>query len=237
MKLLVGLLFFFSIIKAGGQRAETIAYTSASDSLLSVYQATLGSDLPLYNGRQFYGYYKLTKESPFYPEETQWNIGSVQYENMWYRNVPLMYDIYKDEVIIKHNRGPYILYRDRVQEFSILDKVFIRIDEDKKNGIATEGFYQRLSTGKITMFAKRIKKTEEDKSSAVLEIRFIFKTRFYILKDGHYSLISSRKSLLTLLNDKSSELRQYIKKAKLKYRANRELYITQVADFYNKLYK
>jgi hypothetical protein len=237
MKMLMGFLFFFCIIKAGGQPAETISYTSAPDSLLSIYQAALGTDLPLYNGRQFYGYYKFTKESPFYPEETQWNIGSVQYENMWYRNVPLMYDIYKDEIILNHLSGPYILFRNRVQEFSIQDKTFIRIDEDKKKDIYINGFHQRLLAGKITLFAKRIKIAEEDKSSSILEIKFIFKTRFYILKDGRYTFIGSRKSLLALLNDKSSELRQYIKKAKLKYRANRELYITQVADFYNKLYR
>jgi hypothetical protein len=235
MRMLTGFLFLFCIIKADGQPPENISYTSAPDSLLSMYKAALGTGLPLYNGRQFYGYNSFTRDSPFYPEQIQWNIGSVQYENMWYRNVPVLYDIYKDEVIIKHLRAPIILFSDRVQEFSIQNKTFILINENKKNSTTTAGFYQRLLTGPISLFAKRVKIAEQDNSSPGLEIIFLFKTRFYILKGGVYTLINRRKSLLTLLSDKSGELRQYIRKAKLKYRANPEFYITQVVEFYNTL--
>lgn len=236
MKVLLGIVFISYAIGVQAQPAEPVSYNSASDSLLSLYQANLGTNLPLYNGRQFYGYLTLTKYSPLYPDEADWSIGSVLYDNMWYRNLLIKYDIYKDQVIIRHLNGiPYILYSDRVQEFSFEGKTFIRIHKDKSNSMLTDGFYQRLLAGKVILLAKRSKTMEEDKFGRELERKFIFKSQFYVVKDNSFTFIRKHKSLLTLLNDKNRELRLYIKKNKLKYRSNRELYITQAVDFYNNL--
>jgi hypothetical protein len=218
----------------GGSPAPAAA--TVSDSLVKIYQNGLGANLPLYNGRQFYGYSASIKEHAFYPVN-EWITGSVRYENMWYHRVQLMYDAYKDELVAMHPNGvPFILFSDRVQEFLLNDMVFVRLFATRDNGITT-GFYQRLSSGKVTAFAKRVRILEEKINGLEVERKFLTKDVFYVEKDNIYTKIRKGQSLLALLKDKHSELAQYLNQVKIRYKAGPEAYITHVTEFYNKSFK
>jgi hypothetical protein len=237
MKKFMALILLFRVLSAIGQPGGSpVPGTVVLDSLVKIYQNGLGVNLPLYNGRQFYGYSASIKDHAFYPVN-EWTTGSVRYDNMWYQRVPLMYDVYKDELVTMHPNGiPFSLFSDRVQEFSLNNKVFVRLFADKDNDIPT-GFYQRLSTGKATAFVKRIKLLEEKINGLEVERKFLTKDMFYILKDGLYTKIRKRQSLLLALKDKNNELAQYLNQAKIKYKAGAETYIIRVTEFYNKLYQ
>jgi len=238
MRNFTGLILFFCALSAMGQPGGSPAPVPAtfSDSLVKIYQNGLGVDLPIYNGRQFYGYSASIKEHAFYPAN-EWVTGSVLYDKMWYHRVQLMYDVYKDELVTMHPNGvPFILVSDRVQEFSFNGYVFVRLFANKDNSINT-GFYQQLSSGKATAFAKRIKILEEKINGLEIERKFLTKDIFYIEKDSIYTKIRKAQSVLSVLKDKHSELAQYLGQGKMRYKAGPEAYITHVTEFYNKLYQ
>lgn len=237
MKIITGLVFLFSIAIASGQSAdpEPPLRAGVSDSLIGIYKAGLGTNLPLYNGRQFYGYPANIKEHAFYPVK-EWSAGLVRYENVWYNNVSLMYDAHKDELIVRHPNGiAYILFSDRVQEFSVKGLVFVRLNTDKDQHI-TKGFYQRLSAGRVTLFVKRSKILEEKIIGLEVERKFLTGDQFYLLKDNRYTLIKRKQSLMGVLKDKHSELKQQLGRLAIRYKTDPEAYIRQATEFYNKLY-
>jgi hypothetical protein len=235
MKKFSGLALLFCASSVFGQSTEQVSAVIVPDSLVGIYKKSLGVSLPLYNGRQFYGYPASFKEHAFYPVN-EWSTGSILFDNMWYNNVPVMYDVYKDEVVVMHPNGvPFVLFSDRVQEFSLRGHVFVRLFA-AKDKIAT-GFYERLSTGKATIFAKRVKLLDEKIIGLEIERKFIIKDMFYVQKDKLYTRINKQQSLLSVLKDKHGELQQYIKQSRIRFKAGPETYITQVAEFYNKLYR
>jgi hypothetical protein len=231
MKKFTGLVTLFCVFNAIGQPGVVI---TTPDSLVHIYQSGLGMNLPLYNGRQFYGYSSAIIGNAFYPVN-DWTRGSILYDNMWYNNVPIMYDAFKDELVTMHPNGvPFVLISDRVQEFRMKELVFVRLLADKNNGITT-GFYQRLSTGKATAFAKRVRELEEKINGLEVERKFLIKDLFYVWKDNEFTKIRKSQSLLSVLNDKQGEVHQYLGQKKIRYKTDREIYIISVTDFYNKL--
>jgi len=215
-----------SLEPTGGKLPE--AYDSAAVTYFSNQSRTLA----IHNGRVFYGYPGMLGHA-FYPDETTWQNGSIQYDETWYHNVSFMYDILKDEIVVLHpNTIPLRLFSERVQRFSYQDKVFVRFNPDKDN-IIKSGFYQRLIDGNATILVKRIKRIEEKIEGNQVERRFIPADQYYLLKDGSYHAIGKQKSLINLLKDSRQNISQYLKQRKLKFKTGKEETIIAIAEFYN----
>jgi len=225
------LLFYF--FSAAGQPIDSAGKKSnqAPDSTINLYFTSVGETSGLYNGRVFY-WYPLMKGHAFYPS-ADWQKGSVLYDGTWYQNLFIMYDIYRDEIVLKHpNSIPIRLFSDRIQEFQLEDQHFTRLQPDKDN-VLKDAFYQVLAIGKVTVFAARQKKIEENIVENTLERSFITVDQYYLLKDGRYHLILNQKQLLSILKDKRQSITQNLRKQKLKYKKEKEKTIVQVAKFYN----
>src|SRR5688500_9940608 len=88
-----------------------------TDSAVNLYFSSQDGTLPIHNGRVFYGYTGIL-EHGFYPTGG-WQNGSVLYDGIWYHNLTIMYDVYKDELISLHpNTTPVRLFTERVQQFN-----------------------------------------------------------------------------------------------------------------------
>lgn len=236
MKKIAVFILFFSFFDASAQPSRSIDSRLAfSDSAANLYFISQGGTSALYNGRLFYGYPTI-KGHAYYPEEG-WQIGSVLYDGTWYHDVTLMFDIYKDEVVILHpNTTPLCLFSERVQKFYFRGLTFVRLSASKDH-VPKSGFYQQLVEGNITIFSRRLKVIEEKIENLEIERNFISTYQYYALKDGIYYQIGKKKSLLNLLKDSRQNILQYLKEQKLKYKDDKEKAITQVAQFYNQLHK
>jgi len=228
------LLYFFN---AAGQPLDSSGKKPnlAADSTINLYFTSVGETSGLYNGRVFY-WYPLMKGHAFYPS-IDWQKGSVLYDGTWYHNLYIMYDIYKDEIVLKYpNSIPIRLFSERIQEFRLADQNFTRLQPDKDN-VLKNTFYHVLTEGKVSVLASRQKKIEENIVDNTLERSFITVDQYYVLKDGRYYLVINQKQLLSLLKDKRQSISQHLRKQKLKYRKEKEMTIVEIAKFYNQSYK
>jgi hypothetical protein len=235
MRTLTAIFIFLPFAHAVGQPADTLSggLHFPQDSLLNIYDSRKDS-LSLYNGRQFYGYSLSIEGSAFF-QANEWGHGSVLYDGAWYRNVELMYDLYRDELIARHPVGiPIVLFRERVQEFILTGKVFVYLEKDKNN-VVSNGFYQRVTDGKATVYAKRVRKLEEKIDGLFIERKFILADQFFVLKVGVYYTVKKQKGLLALFKDKRQEISEYKGRLKQKYKTNPEQFIVNIADYYNQL--
>lgn len=206
----------------------------AADSLVNMYYADQKESPLLYNGRQFYGYASSIQGHAYYLSNT-WNPGFVLFDGLLYRDKELMYDIYRDELIIKHPKGIHvILFRERVQQFNLAGQFFVYIEKNSEAGIRN-GFYQQLTDGKATAYVKRVKILEEKIDGLVLERKFLPADQFFILKDKIYQPVKKQKDLLKILKDKRQELSQYKSRQKIKYKENPEQFIVRMTAYYNQL--
>ena len=222
------LLFF---IEASGQNLQPQPGATGVDTAVSFYFSSLEQTLPIHNGRVFYGYPGVI-EHAFFPT-SGWQKGTVLFDGTWYHDLTLMYDIYMDEVIILHpSSTPVRLISERIKEFRYLDLNFERLGPDNSPLLKT-GFYQRLVEGPVTIYAKRIKKIEENIVDLAIERKFVSADHFFVLKNGIYTAVNKQKTLLELMKDKKQGVVYHLKQQNLKFRKNREKAIVEMAKFYN----
>ena len=211
MRKLTVIFFFFPFTASLAQSvdAPTNNFSTRQDSLLNTYYS-LRDSMSLYNGRQFYGYPASIEGFAFFGSNDMAH-GSVLYNNVWYHHVGLFYDIYKDEVIVRHP-PPFevnvILYGENISQFILDGQIFVYVPKDKNN-VMDNGFYQQLTAGNATVLVKRKKLLEEKINGLTLEAKFITKNHFFILKDGVYHSIKREDDLMSVLKDRRQELYQY----------------------------
>ncbi len=239
MRILQVIFFFLSFSACLAQAPDGSApvLSHGQDSMVTAYYSVRDS-LLLYNGRQFYGYPTSIEGHAFYGTGDVGS-GSVLYNNVWYHHVLLYYDIYKDELIVRHP-PPFevnvIVFGANVSRFIVNGQTFIYLNRDKDN-VLTDGLYQELATGNVTLLAKRKKLLEEKINGLQLEARFIAKDNFFLVRDGVYHPIRKEAELMSLLNDKREELYQFKRANALKFRANPEQFILAITNYYNQLHQ
>lgn len=202
-----------------------------ADSLWSIYQTERGENLAIYRGRQILGGYPGIGGSAYFPF-TDWSPGSAQYEGVWYYNLELLYDIYRDEVLLRHPSGiPFVLYNDRLQAFRIRDREFIRQYETR--GDMPPGMYEVLHKGKLTIYASRSVQLDEKIIDQAVERNFISKFRYYAETDGKVKQFNKQKQLMELVRDQRNQIQPRIRAAGVKYKHNPEAIIKIIAETYN----
>ena len=235
------LLPFFALLAYSRAMTQDIA-TDSSISLAAAHNAVTSYHLyidkqsRLYNGIEFYGYSPLIEGFPYFQENT-WQRAHIVYDGIAYDTVQLMYDIVKDRVVILHFNSFFrlALFSEKVKEFTVMNHHFIRMEHDSlKNSAPVTGFYDQLYKGSASVLARRSKFIEETVKETV-ERKFLIQDQFYIHKEGTWHIIRTKSALLTVLKDHKREVKQHLRRKKLKFRKDRENTIIQAASFYDSL--
>lgn len=227
------------------QSAGTLAQASNSPGLatpgiqvaLALYDSATVESQHLYNGPQYYIYDSPAEEHQFFLSE-EWKIGSVFYDGQLFREVPLLYDIVKDQLVAryKHGFGNVALQSQKVGYFTLPEHTFLRVEADtgRVEGLRT-GFYDQLYGGKTKVVARRTKERQQDLTDRKVIINFPEKDIFYLYRDGEYHSVRTRKSVLSYLEDQKRPLKKYLREKNLSFRENREAAILAMTAYYDQL--
>jgi len=239
----ISLLCFLSTLFASSSFAQTKAADSASLQLVSAsFYKAVGQASRLYNGHEYESYNPQIKNNALFPYDAKgWAIGEVNYDDVTYSGVSMMYDIYKDVVVVQlyNHFSMFALLSERVHDFSFSDHHFIRIDAkqiaDNKADLST-GFYEQLYSGKTEILAKRRKNIQNSSNTAITIETFFSATDDYYLKKGNiYYKIGSQGSILKILKDKKSEIQKYLKQNNIRYRDNEEFAMVKMVSYYDQI--
>lgn len=211
---------------------------SARNQAISTYEQTLYEQAHIYEGNEYIAHDHRVKVHPFYRIDSL-QMGTILYNGVHYNGVQMLYDIVRDELAIQPPGGGYRLRvrNDYIASFSLGAYQFSRIVGDSATGVPT-GFYEVLYDGKAKALSHRVKTIHEDISSGSYRAEYVPKDRFYILKEGIYHEVKSKRSLLNLFPEQAKNLRKYIRTNKLKFTDDqREVAVTQVTKRYEELTK
>jgi hypothetical protein len=218
------------------QNADDTTLRKNALNAINAYYQTLGEESPLYNGSEYLEYaYTLQEGHPFFLS-TNFVNGNVNLDGMIFRDVPMLYDIIKDQLIIQDFQRVYKinLPADRVQQFFLLGHLFVRLTRDSTDQIKT-GFYDRLYNGKTSLFAKREKKILEKYSNVQISKVVISQNIYYIKKDGIYHAVKNKSSMLAVLKNKKKDVQQYLKTNNIKFKQEPERAMIMAVKYYDQL--
>lgn len=203
-----------------------------------VYNPFIEKQSRLYNGIEHQGYpFKIKGHAYFIQKELSG--GTLVYDDLEFANVPIGYDLLKDQVIVQHINGfsKVGLVAEKVKEFTLLNHHFVRLVADTASrSPITTGFYDEVYKGRLNVLVKRSKWIEETVKEE-LEREFISLNLYFIQKEGVYYPVKNYKGLLALLKDRSKEVKQFLRKNRIKYRKGAENAIVKAVTYYDSLNK
>jgi hypothetical protein len=233
------LILCFAALLQPGKAQKNVTASAASPVIVNagdVYNPFIVKQSRLYNGTEHLGYSVRIKDHAYFHQK-ELSIGSVVYDELEFANVPMLYDLYKDQVIIQHFNGftKLGLISIKVKEFTLLNHHFIRLDSTVGAPIIT-GFYDEVYTGNMKVLVKRGKFIEETIKDE-LEREFIALDMIFIQKGGTFYYVKNKKGLFTILKDKAPGVKQYLRKNRIKYRKGPENAIVKATAYYDSLNK
>lgn len=204
-------------------QADSIYYTKAVSVLINYYQNSPDKKLVLYNGAEHRGYYRQIKGFAYFDTDKMME-GNVHYDGVWY-NLPLLYDLVMDQVIINHYNELYkiSLISEKVDQFNVNGHVFKKLGLTNQDVKLAPGFYEEIYAGdSISLYAKRSKMISELINMQSLEREFVSKNLYYFLIRGSYHPVNSKKEMYALLGHKKKEVATYLRKNHVKFRKSKE---------------
>ncbi|GAB3878118.1 hypothetical protein GCM10028824_39420 [Hymenobacter segetis] len=195
----------------------------------------------LYNGPEYVDYslrYNERMGHQFFLSPDR-QPGSVYYNEHYFTNLRLAYDVVLDQVVLQQPTNPLTLRlaNEQVRYFFINDHRFVRLVADSSAGgtIAT-GYYEMLVDGPVQVLAKRTKRLHEQLSQRLINAEFVGADRFFMQKGGTYYAVTSKSGAVRLLADHGKEVQQFIRDKDLSFgKEQLGSSLAQVAVYYNTL--
>jgi hypothetical protein len=221
--------------------AQTLVFQNVPDSFTNArafFQNQVKENAHLYTGKEFINYSVNIKGYPFF-ETDQMQTGSVFYDGTLYENIPLLYDIVAQEVIInRYNSDERIrLLNEKIKYFIFDGHRFENIFSAEGRGEnITNTFYDIMSTGKASVLVKRIKHIKngiraEDPTS------FVEEDELYVRNGNNLYAIDGKSSALQAFGDKRDMIKIFIRKNKFRFKKNMEKELALTAEYYSTLIK
>ena len=183
----------------------------------------------LYSGPAYLPYAPIGQEHPFFGENRQY-AGKIKSDGIWYTDVPMKYDLQKAVLVVPYFFGgtPIELVSPFIDEFEIDGHRFIHIKARADPFGPAPGFYESLSSGRVSLFAEWKKSFSQSVVDLDVKREFALVTRHFIIRDHKQYAVPNRRALLKLLADQRVALRAYLRRYP-------DATLAQLVDHYNAL--
>ena len=218
--------------------ADTAFVQRGVKNALAAYKEKVGMQTHLYNGTEYVSAWKPYLEGNQFFASEEFTRGAIYYDHAWYQQVPMLYDVLTDEVVIIHNSSgkKMTLISTKVDTFQLHGHTFVRYSTASSGAAGLQpGFYDVLYNNSIGFLARRSKNIQERATSSGMEGEYRVGDKLYIRKNDAYYQVSSKRSVYKVLDDKKKQLRKYAAAHKLKFRKKREETILALVKYYSSL--
>jgi hypothetical protein len=231
-RLLIGLLLFQQTIAVFAQTlADTSFIPRAEVNARAIYKDRMRDNVHLFEGSDYRPYESSNDQHPYFDQD--WLVGSLFYNGSLYTNEEILYNTFKDKVIVQDYFGSNSIQvvAEKVDYFSIDGHTFVRITDAS----IKPGFYDLLVDGEIKLYAKRSKEFKEVISSLTIVEEFKEINRYYLFRNDKFYPVKNKRSVRFVLSDFDEELRRYIRSEKLQFRGAFESTVIKITQFCNEL--
>jgi hypothetical protein len=212
-------------------RESSILTPTSIEKQDSIYERQL-----LYNGRVWRNLYSNIAGGE-YLYSNDWITGEVIINDIVFKNLPIRYDIYNDQVITSLNQGIFVqLNKELVNGFVIPFENRINIFENFGYGQGNYqyGYCQVLYKGNVSLLVKHSKFIKilavQNRYDEFYENQII-----YVLKDDKFFRISRKKDLIGMFSDKKSQVMNFIRTNKIRMRKKNPDSFIPVVKYYDNL--
>lgn len=227
MRKIIFFFFILSFFVCNGLSAQVAGNNLA---FLQEYREHLPYFQELITGGQYQEPSRLIEGNPYFFSR-QFEEGTLTINGITYPNVPLLYDIYRDQVVTFHPvfNQKILIKPAKIDGFELPNgstfQYFSGNESDLRNG---NGIYEVLGRGEFTALAKRIKTTKYKREFSKFDEVYEEKGDYYLWKDGQFYPVSNESRVLSVMGLAKKEVRKSLKAQGLNFRRNKEAYLSYI---------
>lgn len=232
----IAFISFLVFNKAAGQTSSPPDRSGSLKKAIDYFQNEIGENAHLYTGKEYTPYPKGIKGQPFFLS-LQMQAGDIFYDGTLYPDIPLLFDIVRQEVVInRYNENIRIkLLNEKLKYFTLSGHKFenIALREGKDESVS---IYDVVFNGKASVLVERVKRIKNP-VKAEDPPEFVEEDVFYIRNANTLYAVDNRSSLIHSMNDKGELIKAYIRKNKLRLKKDIEKDLITTAAYYLTLNK
>lgn len=233
------LLLLCSLLTLPAQAQFSTSDTSlALDNAIRQYHTYLDPEPALYRGSQYVIYAFQIKEGHPYFDTDQMQTGSVLYNGILYKDIPLIYDLAMGLLVTNDYYKIYriALINEEIDSFTIQNHIFIRFRDSLDPSAPRPGFYELLHNGRTVILKKEKKTVREEVSTSVITKYIEYSVSYYVKKDSIWYLVNTKKGLLNAFRDKGPQLKKFLRSNGLKFRQDKDNTLIKAVTWYDSLH-
>lgn len=187
-------------------------------------------ELPIFYGPEYTAHYYGYRGHPNFASDSLMR-GEIVYENIYYKDVLLGYNLVDDQIFIRNPEHGYNirLVKEKVSRFRINDHEFLHLPSTETSA---DHFYEVLFDGHTKVFALREKKPSQSLNESI-GLHFIQYNKYFIYRNGKMHGINRMKDALAVFNDSKEEMRKFAKSSDLSYKNSPENTLAALARQYD----
>ncbi len=227
-------LFFISTSTYTQPRQDTTFLRASVLQAENTYHSAMAKQSNIYNGRGYKEYVSVRDEHPYFINH-DWFEGIILYETDLYTNVPLLFDLATEKVLIENptNGRKMELATSKIELFQIHQHTFVNLTVyDSLTSEMEVGFYDRLYNGQLKLYAKRSKKFQERIKGNILFAEFDEKNKYFLFTGSQYIKVTNKASVIKALGGKK-KLPKYSPQNRILIGNKAENSLIQLVEFYD----
>jgi len=204
----------------------------------TVYQQNNADNLVLLNGRIWRNQFSRVTGDQFFLGNIFFK-GSVTFKGRKFDNLDLKYDIHNDELILSIESYPVIMMnKEMVDSFSLFigNRIFSVINAGTDTSNVLRGYVNVLYNGPSTLYVKYAKMIQPLGDDGRYD-QFYQKHQTYLKKGTEIVPLEGKRKLMNLLEDKKNEIRDYLKRSRIKIIKQDPYTFIPVLEYYDRLMK
>lgn len=230
MKTLIFSLFFLTL--SFGAFAQADSLNKERDlKMYASYTSALPDNLRIFNGREYTSYPYLLQGSPYFLDSA--NIkGSLIYNDVFYENISLTYDIVKQQLLanVASITRTLIIAENPVSQFNIGSHQFINFRST--DSLNERGYFEVLKKyPNASLLSKRKKSVNKNLEGLYVKMVIVNNNSFYYLRDKQIYKLNTWKSIFQLFPDQKKKLKKLRRTKFLHIKNDAENVIIRAVDF------
>lgn len=199
-------------------------------AFLPEYREQLPYFQELITGGQYQEPSRLIEGDPYYFSRHFEN-GSLTINGITYPEVPLLYDVYRDQVVTFHPvfNQKILVKPEKIGGFQLVNNSRFRyFSGNEGHPRDANGIYEVLGEGIYLALAKRFKATKPVREISKYDETYIEKTDYFLWKNGEFFPAGKESRILTVLNLEKKEVRKELKERSLNFKRAPEPYLQYI---------
>jgi len=189
----------------------------------------------IFSGLEYIEQYRMLNERHKYFMSPNFINGSVIFDSEPYYNLDLKYDVFEDQLILRHSDNPnfptILLDKDKVSSFNIEGHEFQNLRFELKKGNFENGFFEVLSgSGPIVLYKKNYKRILKKTNDHIRYYEFKSKDSYFFKHQGLYYDLRGLYSLSAIFPEYRTELKEIDNHMKELKKDNTDAYLKSLIE-------